>query len=269
VAAFFRATTENGHERLLPEPCAASNWTHAGTMMRGMAVSAALARAAERAVDRRDLRPVRWTVDLSRPVAMDSLDIRSSLLRTGRRVALVQVDVFQGHGLAASARGLFLKPGEATTGRRWHSDHQPSAPPEASRLETGSRLYFSGPGGWTTNADVHHNDAPKQLWQSVQPTVQGEDPTPFQVAATAADLASVVTHWGTTGLTFVNADISLSLVRQPHGSEVGIAAHDRWEADGIAVGTALLHDREGFFGISTVSGLGNARHLVDPAARDR
>lgn len=269
MEAFFRPTTENGQELLLPEPGAASNWKHAGAMLRGMAVSAALARAAERAMDRTELRPVRWTVDLSRPVAMEPLDIRSSVLRTGRRVALVQVDVFQASGLAASARGLFLRPGEETSGRRWHTEHQPAAPPQASVLEAGSRLYFSGVGGWTDTAEPHHHDAPKQLWQSVLPTVKGEEPTPFQVAACAADLASVATHWGTTGLTFVNADLSLSLVRDPRGTEIGIAAHDRWERDGIAVGTALLHDREGVFGTSTVSGLGNARHLVDPAARER
>lgn len=266
--AFFRAETTGGRELLIPHPSAASNWTHAGAMLRGMAVSAAMARSAERIGELdRSLQPARWTVDLCRPVSMAPLELRSTTLRKGRRLALVQVDLVQDDVLAATARGLFLKTGEPATGERWHSEHSLSSPP--SDLATGaSRLYRSASAGWTTTAAAHHNAEPKELWQHTTPVVADEEPSPFQVAAMCADLASVATHWGTTGLTFVNADMSMSLARPPRGREIGVVGHDRWEFDGIAIGTALLRDHDGVFGTSTVTGLGNARNLVDPGARD-
>jgi hypothetical protein len=265
--AFFHIDATSGRELLVPTPSAASNWTHAGPMLRGMAVSAAMARSAEGIgeVDR-GLQPVRWTVDLCRPVSMAPLDLQSTTLRNGRRLALVQVDLFQDDVLAATARGLFLQPGEPTTGDRWHSEHTLTSPP--SDVTSHSRLYHSPSAGWTTTAASHHNAEPKELWQHATTVVEGEEPSPFQVAAACADLASVATHWGTTGLTFVNADLSMSLVRLPSGREIGVVGHDRWEFDGIAIGTALLRDADGVFGTSTVSGLGNARNLVDPGARD-
>lgn len=253
---------------LVPNDEAASNWTHAGRMVRGMAVSAAMARAAELAVVPADgLRPARWTVDLSRPVTMEPIELAATTLRRGRRLTLVQVDVLQDGAMAATARGLFLKVGEPTSGERWHSDPQPPLPPVLPTPDE-PRRYFSAPVGWTTTASSHHNAAPKHVWQHTQAIVEDEEPSAFQVAAACADLASMTTHWGTTGLTFVNADMSLSLARLPVGREIGVVGHDRWESDGIAIGTALLQDREGVFGSSTVSGLGNAHNLVDPGARD-
>jgi hypothetical protein len=266
--AFFRVDATSGRELLVPTPSAASNWTHAGPMLRGMAVSAAMARSAERVgeVDRA-FQATRWTVDLCRPVSMAPLELQPTTLRKGRRLALVQVDLVQDEVLAATARGLFLRTGEPTTGDRWRSEHRLTSPP--SNLTTdGSRLYHSTSAGWTTTAASHHNAEPKELWQHATTVVEGEEPSPFQTAAACADLASVATHWGTTGLTFVNADLSMSLARLPRGREIGVVGHDRWEFDGIAIGTALLRDADGVFGTSTVSGLGNAHNLVDPGARD-
>lgn len=267
MTAFFRED-ESRSGTLVPNDEAASNWTHAGRMVRGMAVSAAMAREAELAVDPADgLRPTRWTVDLCRPVGMEPIELESTTLRRGRRLTLVQVDLIQNGSMAATARGLFLRVGEPTSGERWHSDPRPPLPPALPTPDE-PRRYFSAPVGWTTTASSHHNAAPKYVWQHTQATVEDEEPSPFEVAAACADLASMTTHWGTTGLTFVNADMSLSLARLPVGREIGVAGHDRWESDGIAIGTALLHDRVGVFGTSTVSGLGNAHDLVDPGARD-
>jgi hypothetical protein len=268
MTAFFRED-DGPSGRLVPNDEAASNWTHAGRMVRGMAVSAAMARAAELAVDPADdLRPARWTVDLCRPVGMEPVELEATTLRRGRRLTLVQVDLLQNGAMAATARGLFLKVGEPTSGERWHSDHPLHLPPALPTPDE-PRRYFSEPAGWTTTAASHHNSAPKHVWQLTQAIVEDEEPSAFQVASACADLASMTTHWGTTGLTFVNADMSLSLARLPVGREIGVVGHDRWESDGIAIGTALLQDREGVFGSSTVSGLGNARNVVDPGARDR
>ncbi|MCX4095551.1 hypothetical protein [Nocardia sp. alder85J] len=60
---------------------------------------------------------------------------------------------------------------------------------------------------------------------------------------------------GTRGLEFVNADITLALVRAPVGLELGIVADSRVAGAGPATCTALLYDRDGTVGTATISAL--------------
>jgi hypothetical protein len=98
--------------------------------------------------------------------------------------------------------------------------------------------------------------------------VEGEEPSPFQQVAAAADLASLVSHWSTEGPLHINADISLNLARLPEGGGVGLVAMNRVEHGGVAVGAALVRDRLGVLGVSTVSALTGRERVVDPRSRD-
>jgi hypothetical protein len=112
------------------------------------------------------------------------------------------------------------------------------------------------------------NPARKQVWQSAIPVVEGEEPSAFLTAAAAADLASLVTHWGSEGLLHINADISMNLSRLPTAGEVGLLAIHRTEHEGIAIGTALMRDRAGDLGVSVVTSLAERDRAVDPRSRD-
>jgi len=78
-----------------------------------------------------------------------------------------------------------------------------------------------------------------------------------------ADGASLVTNWGDKGVEYINTDITLTLARLPEGLEIGLAAVDRVEHDGIAVGTAAVFDRSGTLGTAVVTSLVNAHRTVD------
>jgi hypothetical protein len=54
-----------------------------------------------------------------------------------------------------------------------------------------------------------------------RPLVEGEPLTPFTRAALAGDVTSPLTHWGTNGLQFINADYTLTLSRLPEGPFIG------------------------------------------------
>ena len=73
----------------------------------------------------------------------------------------------------------------------------------------------------------------------------------------------MVTNWGANGVEYINTDIALTLAREPAGIEIGLAATDRVERDGIAVGTATMFDREGPLGTVIVAALANARRTVN------
>ena len=71
-------------DRLVPEPYASSLW--GADQMHGVAAGGAMARAAEaRLAERSDLAPVRFTLDLFRPVRMQPCELRTRVVREGRR----------------------------------------------------------------------------------------------------------------------------------------------------------------------------------------
>ena len=234
-----------------------------------MAVSGALARCAERVLDRTDLQPARWTVDLCRPAEMAPVTVRASIARSGRRLCLVESVLTQRDCVVGKASALFLRPTlERPSGTVWAPPSSVQPPPR-DLMPAGSepRLYFSIDAGWTATSAAHQNSSRKQLWLLPFTIVRGERPTPFQHVASVADVASVVTHWGDAGLEYINADITLNLVRLPTDYEVGLTALDRVEHDGIATGTAAVFDRAGRVGTALVSALVNTAATVDPRHR--
>jgi Thioesterase-like superfamily len=269
--AFFAARPDG---TLRPGEAAASKWD-SGRTVRGMAVSAVLARAAEDTVSGLSryqgvqLQPARWTVDLSQPVRMSPCRVTTTVLRVGRRLCLVDVELHQGDSVPARARGIFVRSeDDVPPSHAWTPDEKlPPAPPDLAVGEE-SRLFWSESVGWTSRAADHMNADRKQVWQFPRTVFENEVPSAFQLVAAAADLASLVAHWSPEGLLHINADISAHLSRLPHGQEVGLVAMDRAEHNGIAMGVVLLRDRTGVLGTSTVSSLSGKDRAVDPRGRD-
>jgi hypothetical protein len=126
--------------------------------------------------------------------------------------------------------------------------------------------YFHSSSGWSQEFADHQNASRKASWNTGLPIVAGESPTPFQAVASLADGASLVTNWGSRGVEHINTDITLALARRPTGLEIGLAALDRVERDGIAIGTVAVLDRAGPLGNVVVTSLANTKRTVDFAA---
>jgi hypothetical protein len=262
--AFF---THQG-DALVPTPLACSMWSE--DQMHGVALSGALARAAEACLataGRTDLRPARWTVDLFKPARMVPCSFATEVVREGSRICLVDVTMTQEGRRVARASATFLKPTEAAPGAVWSPEEHPGPPPlDVAPVTTEPRVpFFHSSAGWSQNFTEHQNADRKASWNSGIPVVPDEPFTGFQAAASAADGGSMVTNWGTHGVEYINTDIALTLAREPVGTEIGLAATDRVERDGIAVGTATMFDREGPLGTVIVAALANARRTVDMA----
>ena len=129
-------------------------------------------------------------------------------------------------------------------------------------------LFSSDEVGWSQVFAEHQNRSRKQTWQTALPVVLGEKPTPFQSVAGVADATSMVMNWGSAGVEYINTDITLALARLPVSMEIGLSARERFAHDGISVGTAVVFDREGPIGTSTVSSLANAKRTVDFTQHD-
>lgn len=249
---------------LKPQDGARSGW-NGGATLRGSAVSGALAREAERAIgDAGGLRPVRWTLDLFRPAGFQPSAVSSAVVRQGRRLALVDVEMTQDGVRVARATAQFLRGGAAVHGRTWSRPETVCVPPPDVRPETSEpRVYYSEGAGWTGSPEAHQNAERKRTWHFPLAVVQGEPPSPFQQAAMAADFVNMVANWGDHGIEFINTDVTLTLVRLPEGDGVGLVAEHREEHDGVSVGMAAVVDRQGVVGFAGVTGLANGQ-VVDP-----
>lgn len=263
--SFFTRSGDTG-DVLLPEPLACSMWSD--DQMHGVALSGALARAAERrlaAAGRADLRPVRWAVDLFKPARMVPCTLTAEVEREGRRICLVDVILSQDGERVARGTATFLKPSATTEGEVWAPAERPVPPPaDVVPPATEPRApYVASSVGWSQNFLEHQNADRKTTWSTAVPVVPDEPLTGFQAAASTADGASMVTNWGTRGVEHINTDITMTLAREPEGIEIGLLATDRVEDSGIAVGTAAVFDRRGPLGTVIVAALANARRTVD------
>jgi hypothetical protein len=249
----------------VPASIAKGPW---GSFMSGVFVGGILGHAVERAViGDPDLQPTRLTVDLLRPAAMTPVRIRTAIVRRGRRLVLVEAEMTQSgtDTVVAKASGLFLRKGEQPPGTVWTSPvAMPPFPPEADRpLDAGTMLTWTygkhpdGAGGSVDLTEWQH-DGPKFVWvRHVKPLIEGEPMTAFTHAAMAGDVASSLTHFGTGGLYFINADYTVTLSRLPDGPDIGLAALTHSSHGGVATGTAAMFDRRGLIGTATATALAN------------
>lgn len=264
---------------LVPTEMALSSWS--GDQLHGVAVSGALGRAAEQAVEaigRVELVPVRLTVDLFRATRMRPCRLEATVVREGPRLCLVDVHLLQDgddteDGPVATARAsvLFLRTGEAPTGEVWMPQDAPQPPPvEVAPVTDQPHVpYLRSDADWSQNFREHQNAGRKTTWNTPPAIVSGEPLTGFQAAAAMADGTSLTSNWGSRGVEHINADITLTLARRPVGVTVGLHATDRVEHDGIAVGTATLFDREGRLGTTVVTAMSNTKRSVDLGSDDR
>jgi hypothetical protein len=262
--SFF--TQDPDGDALLPTDVARSSWST--EQVHGVAISGALARAAERTVadlGRSDLRPARQSVDLFRPAAMKPFHLSTEIVREGPRICLVDATLRQDSERVARAAVLFLLVAGPASGEVWSppEEHRPPPADVAPPTDEPRVPFVHSDAGWSQRFGDHQNPSRKTSWSSAVPIVRGEPLTPFQAAAATADGASLVTNWGSEGVQHINTDITLALARLPRGTEVGLAALDRVEHDGIAVGTAAMFDREGRIGEVVMTSIVNARRAVD------
>lgn len=245
-----------------PTPLGRGPW---GPALAGNYIGGLLGRAVERAVDDVDLHPARLTVDLLRPVALEPVQTRTSVVRDGRRLRLVDAVMTQHDVVVARASALFLRRSEHTADTVWTTPvTMPAVPAErdvASRglpmlLHSFGRDPVAGSPG--VGVTEWRHDGQKFAWVKETKLLVDDEPlSPFTRAVMAADITSSLTHWGTEGLQFINADYTVTLSRLPEGVWIGLAAVTHYGHAGIATGVATLFDETGPIGSGVATALTN------------
>jgi len=264
-AAFF---TIDG-DSYLPGPMTRGPW---GAAMGGQIVGGLLGWGIEQSGVDPEFQPARLTVDLLRPALQEPVQIRTSVQREGRRIRLVDGALVQNGRTVARASALFLRRAEHPDGEVWSdSVEMPPLPPDSAGFPPEMPFLIWGYGETTAGSpgiaagEWEQSHSRKFAWTKLfRPMVHGYPLTPFTRLAFVGDVTSSLTHWGTGGLRYINADYTVTASRLPDGEFVGLAAQSHYGSAGVATGSATLFDRHGPIGTSVALALGQPADAFQP-----
>jgi acyl-CoA thioesterase superfamily protein/acyl-Coa thioesterase superfamily protein len=257
---FFRAEGDT----LVPAAFATSPW---GPVLHGRLIGGLTARAAEqaRAADP-ELACCRLTVDLFRSVPLAPLRVETRTVRAGRRIRVLDVTIEQDDGLVGQGRAVLLRRSEQPSGTfRPPPAWDAKAPPELGPPQSVAGHRWTAPWeSWRVGGTV--GALADGLWiRDTHPLITGEPLTPLVRLALAADLSSPVSNSSDRGLSFINADYTVYLGREPEGEYVGIQPAAHISDRGVAAGHCVVHDLRGPVGFVTTAAVANPTMGTRPA----
>lgn len=246
-----------------PTETAMSRWGNAS--LSGPAVVGLAARCLEDAYGSEGFLPARLTADLFKAAHRIPTEVRTRLIRDGRRIRSSECDVIQDDVLVARAVMVQYRLSGPPPGQEWSAEQSFTLPDNAHDAE-----YFIGSDevGWSSSGAQHQNASRKRVYRRIIEVVQGERPSPFVQTVVAAEAASLVTNLGTKGIGYINGDLTVALSRLPVGDFIGVQADSHLAAAGISVGTATLFDADGAYATGLVTAIANPSAQIDFGAAD-
>jgi hypothetical protein len=199
----------------------------------------------------------RLTIDLFRTVRMTPLEVEAVVSRRGARIAVLDVTIQQNGASVGQGRAVLLRRGDQPEGPFRSTPPWAVAGPAGEARPTSPRVPFTS--AWESwSVDAGHSTIGEGLWiRDVHQLVEGEPLTPLIRIALAADLVNPVSNSAPGGLSFINADYTIYLGREPRGEHIGIQPYGQISADGVAVGQCVAHDVDGPFGYVTTAAIAN------------
>jgi hypothetical protein len=222
------------------------------SMQHGSAPAALVVWAAEAVPTPVPMRIARVTVDLMRPVPLAPLTLEARMLRAGRKIQLCSISLLADGTAVVNATVLKIR----TQALSLPSDVAPEPvalpPPEQSREDPAKFSNSPFVAGMSLRAarGQFGVPGPGAIWYRVdRPLVEGFAVSQAMRAVVAADFCN-----GTSAAldfrewTFINADLTLSLAREPVGEWVLLDAKSWIGPDGAGLAMARLADISGYFG---------------------
>lgn len=236
--------------RAITSPNAAGPWSP--DMQHGSAPSGLVTWAAEAMPTPVPMQIARLTIDLMRPVPLAPLAIETEVLRQGRKIQLCEVRLKADDVLVVRATVLKIR-SEAQALPAGIADAPIEVPgPEQSRVEPAdfsSSPFVSGMSLRAARGGFAHPGS-SAIWYRVdRPLVEGAPVSPVMRAVVASDFSNATSvaldfrHW-----TFLNADLTISLARQPVGDWILLDGDCCIGPDGAGLAMARLGDQHGYFG---------------------
>ncbi|HKU14800.1 MAG TPA: thioesterase family protein [Steroidobacteraceae bacterium] len=222
-------------------------------LQHGGAPTALICWAAERMATREPMQVMRVTVDLLRPVPIAPLQIRTEVVREGRKIQLCAVTLLHEDVVVVRASVLKIRCAEFTLPSTAVEEKitlpAPEQGHEADAPAKSPNTFIRG----LTLRVVQGNfrqPGPAAIWfRANRPLFADEPLTPLQRTAMTADFCngvSTVLEWGKW--TFINGDLTISLARLPVGEWILLDARTWLGDSGSGIAFAKLGDSRGYFG---------------------
>ena len=228
-----------------------------------------------------DMQVARMTFDLFKQAPMAPLSTSSEIIRVGRRIKVIDVcvnSITPQDQLTEVARGRVLMLRKSHTPDNviwsppeWDIDVSPPDIHSHGISSLGPSPKIGSP-LWETveikqprsvKSSESIPDGPRRAWIRENRNLIDNYPlTQLVRVGLAADIANPYANSGSSGLDFINADISLFLERMPIGEWIGVEGFYHGSCDGVSIGTVALYDQSGRIGQSTVSGLYQSRNTL-------
>lgn len=220
-------------------------------MQHGGAPSSLVVWAAERIPSPQPMYVARLTVDLMRPVPVAPLTIETEVVREGRKIQLCAVRLFangvevvRATVLKVRAQNVVLPDGIAEEPIDLPGpDAGVEEPPQGSNNFIGGVTLRAVKGGFLKLG-------PGAIWfRADRPMVEGSPNSQAMRAALSADFSNGVSSvldfrkW-----MFINADLTVTLARQPVGEWILLNSEMTLGADGAGIAVSRLGDVQGYFG---------------------
>jgi hypothetical protein len=231
-------------------PNAAGPWDP--RMQHGSAPAGLAVWAAEAIPTAAPMRIARVTIDLMRPVPLAPLTLETEVLRAGRKIQLCAVRLRAGGTIVVAASVLKVRlqterlppdaggPGVTLPG----PDQSPEDPAQFSNSPFVMGMQLRAARG------TFGVRGPGAIWYRVKrPFVEGADISQAMRAVIAADFCNGTSaaldfrHW-----LFLNADLTVSMTREPVGEWILLDAESWIGPDGTGLAMARLADQKGYFG---------------------
>ena len=199
----------------------------------------------------------RVTYEFVRPVPLGDVHVTASVTRPGKRVQLLEASIKTPGGTEiVIARALRIKaadPRVQTTA---------SVPPPGPKHGRDSNLRPPFRPMFAADAieirfvrGEFHGRGPATAWFRLRaPVVAGEQPSPLQRLAAAADFGngiSSILSWDE--YLFINPDLTLYIDREPIGEWIGLESRTWIAKDGVGTAESVLYDELGRVGRATQS----------------
>jgi len=193
------------------------------------------------------------TVDLLAPVPIARLHVAAAVLRAGRKVQRLEATLAVDGRPVARATAVAMRVAALALPPRQEPVPAAPPPPEAS---TPIRLpFFVDAIGYHTAVESRiargtWGQGPAAMWLRPRVAlVAGEALSPLQRVMIAADSGNgIAISLDPARFTFVNADLTVALEREPEGEWVCLDATTRTREEGIGLTETLLWDTRGVIG---------------------
>ena len=243
----------SGDGRFIPTEAALSPWTDQA--LHGSPSTMLMARAIERFEAEEQMFVTRLTVELLRPFGRVPLAVTTKDVRPGRKVQLIESSLWNGEQEVARATALRIR--RAPVNVPESADTLPHPGPDT--LVEWSGGWRGGPAYHVLGVDMRAprtgDAAPGWAWFRLKlPLVPGEEPSGLLRVCAAADFPNGISYLVDPRKTsFVNPDLTVSVLRHPIDEWVLVDARTWLEPQGTGLAEAALYDRRGRVGRSVQS----------------